>query len=174
MSSDSTPQPAQTKPVSTRRWVLRSAVLVAILFAVGTGVYLRWWRQNLRRFAPVRPGVFYRSGQPSQRGLTYLADRYGVKTDLSLRRNEPRLRTGLLFKHSNPDGPSEEEWANALGIRYLLWPMGDEVLLALGASPALRTPFCVVRRSGQFAAGRPLRRRSSPDGHLRGPVSVGV
>ena len=56
-----------------------------------------------------------------------MADRHGVKTDLSLRRKEPRLRTGLFFKRSKPDGPSEAQWAGASGIRYLRWPLGDEV-----------------------------------------------
>ena len=127
MSSVSAPDSASKKPVFTRRWILRSAVLAAVLLALGAGIYLRWWRQNLRRFHPVRPGVLYRCGQPSQRGLTYLADRHGVRTDLSLRRKEPRLRTGLLFKRSQPDGPSEAQWARDSGIRYLRWPLGDEV-----------------------------------------------
>ena len=127
MSSDSPPASVSKGPIFTRRRVIWLAVLAALLVAVGTGVYLRWWRQNLRRFATVRPGVLFRSGQPSQRGLSYLADGYGVKTDLSLRRKEPRLRTGLLFKRSQPNGPSESQWAGASGVRYLRWPLGDEV-----------------------------------------------
>ena len=127
MSSASESESTSKRTVVTHRWLVWSAVLAAVLLGLGAGIHLRWWRQNLRRFRPVRPGVLYRSGQPSQRGLTYLAERHGVRTDLSLRRKEPRLRTGLLFKHSQPDGPREEPWARSSGIRYLRWPLGDEV-----------------------------------------------
>ena len=110
-----------------RRLAWLVVILLLVVAGVGVGVYRRYWRQNLRRFQVVRPAVLYRSGQPSERGLRYLVESHGVKTDLCLRRQEHRLRQGLLFTPSEPRGSFEGDYAAGLGIRYLRWPLGDEV-----------------------------------------------
>ena len=102
-------------------------MLGALGLVLGIVGYHRYWRQNLRRFEVVRPGVLYRCGQPSERGMRYLVNRHGVRTILSLRRKQPPLRQRLFFRLGPARGATEADYAAELGIRHLWWPLGDEV-----------------------------------------------
>ena len=117
------PKPSRPKV----RWLLRGLLLVALAAGLAWFGHYRYWRQNLRRFEVVRPGVLYRSGQPSRRGMQNLVEDYGLKTILCLRREEPRLRLGMFFEIGEPGGGEEGEEAAALGVRYQRWPLGNEV-----------------------------------------------
>jgi len=123
--------PASTLPAARperRKRILRRVLLgVLIGLVLGWFAHYRYWRQNLRRFQVVRPGVLYRSGQPSRRGMRYLVDNYQIKTVLSLRGEEPRLRQGLFFEIGEPGGGEEKDEVAALGVRYLRWPLDREV-----------------------------------------------
>ena len=105
-----------------RAIVALTAVLV--LGAVGTW---RYFRHNFKRFQEVRPGVAYRMGQPSEFGLRHLARSYGLRTVVCLRRNPPRLKAGRFYDLGESSGQTEEDCAAELGIRFLHWPLGEEV-----------------------------------------------
>lgn len=95
--------------------------------AVATGwaavLGFRWY--HLKRFAVVKPGAVYRSGQPTELGLRWLAGHYHVKTVLSLRPDNPRLHRGW-FDAWEPDGSGEKEYLSRSGMRQVQWPMADE------------------------------------------------
>ena len=120
-------RPRAAQPEGGKRLLRRVLLLVLIGLVLGWFGHYRYWRQNLRRFQVVRPGVLYRSGQPSERGMRYLVDKHGIKTVLCLRYEEPRLRQGLFFEIGEPGGDKEKDYAAALGVRYLRWPLANEV-----------------------------------------------
>ena len=104
------------------RWLVRFG-LAAVLVVLA---YRGFWFFHLKRFAAVKPGVLYRSGQPTAWGLQYLVRRYGVRTVVSLRgRSRDALRRGMTDVGA-PDGPAEAQFVESLGCRYLHWPMGQE------------------------------------------------
>ncbi len=123
MFSSSHESRLRTDAASRRaRWAVWGAVLVALAVLAHRG----FWHFHLRRFAVVRPGVLYRSGQPTAWGLQYLINRYRVRTVVSLRgRSRRALRRGLTDL-GTPDGPDEAGLVESLGARYLHWPMGRE------------------------------------------------
>lgn len=106
-----------------RRALLLAAVPLLLLAA--WGAHLLWWRVHLKRFDVVRDDVLYRTGLPSQHGLHYLIEQRGVRTVLSLREDEARLERGLLDL-GQPNGLPESKYVDALGARFLQWPMGPE------------------------------------------------
>lgn len=103
-------------------------LLVAALLSGLVLCVLAWtwfWLAHLKRFQEVRPGVFYRSAQPSELGMQVLIKYYGVRTVVSLQLFDVRLHHGLLDL-SNPDGLRESQYVTALGARPVQWPMGEE------------------------------------------------
>lgn len=111
--------------MSGRRWLrlLLAAFLSGLVLCL-----LAWtwfWLGHLKRFQEVRPGVFYRSAQPSELGMRVLIKHYGVKTVVSLQLFDVRLHRGLIDV-SKPDGQRESQYVAALGARPVQWPMGEE------------------------------------------------
>lgn len=107
-----------------RRLVVGLAVAVALAALVGG--YKLFWRHHLKRFEEVSPGRLYRSAQPTQWGLAYVADRYGIRTVLNTRRFHWPLERGLLFDSQGLGGKLEGDFVAGLGIEYRQWPLGDE------------------------------------------------
>ncbi|MEX2119799.1 MAG: tyrosine-protein phosphatase [Pirellulales bacterium] len=98
-------------------------VLLAVAAAVGG--YFAFWRYHVKRFQEVRPAAFYRVAQPTEFGIRHLAERYGIKTMLSVQLYDFRLRRGLLDRGA-PSGDKESKYVASLGIRHVQWPMGAE------------------------------------------------
>ncbi|MBI2823863.1 MAG: tyrosine-protein phosphatase [Planctomycetia bacterium] len=109
---------------NTARRVARVVGAVALLAAVWPAYHLLW-RQHVKRFAVVRPGVLYRVAQPSELGIRYLVAHHGVKTVLNLRMEDDQLRRGVLAL-GRPRGPVESEFVEELGIQHVQWAMGHE------------------------------------------------
>ena len=84
-----------------------------------------FWQGHLKRFQEVRPGVFYRSAQPSELGMRLLVKWYGVKTVVSLQLCDVRLHRGLIDV-GEANGKCESEFVAELGARAVQWPMGEE------------------------------------------------
>jgi hypothetical protein len=99
-------------------------VLLALVLAA-LPAYQLFWRYQLKRFQVVRPGVLYRSGQPTEFGLSHLAQREGVKTVLSLQMFDPLLYRGC-FDPGRADGVRETAYLESLGVRLEQWPLGGE------------------------------------------------
>ncbi len=119
-------QPVEKSPAAPVRRRLRRAVALAVVAAVAVlPAYHFLWRQHVKRFQVLRPGVFYRVAQPSELGIQYLIERHGMKTILNLRLEDERLRRGILGLNA-PDGPCESEFVEDRGARNLQWPMGLE------------------------------------------------
>jgi protein tyrosine/serine phosphatase len=62
--------------------------LVAAVVIAGPMAYRSYNSRNYRNFHTVRPGVLYRSGQLSPRGLKRVFHDYGIRTVISLRDTE--------------------------------------------------------------------------------------
>lgn len=106
----------------------RAAILLAALVAclgLSIGGYHAFWRQNLKRFQEVRPGVLYRSGLASEWGLDYAVGRYRIKTVISAIPEDPLLRKGW-FDTGQPSGPPESQCLARHGVQVVHLPMGDE------------------------------------------------
>ncbi|HEY5315480.1 MAG TPA: tyrosine-protein phosphatase [Pirellulales bacterium] len=110
--------------MAPRRAVRAGCLLLALALAVWP-VYHFFWRYQLKRFQVVRPGVLYRSGQPTEFGLAHLAQREGVKTVLSLQMFDPLLYRGC-FDPGRADGARETSYLASLGVRLVQWPLGGE------------------------------------------------
>lgn len=122
------PAPYQTpiarQPLPRGFRLLLWLCLIGLLLTIGHEVF---WRQHLKRFDVVRPGVLYRSAQPSQWGLRWLADHYHLKTILCLRAAHPRLRRGVAWVEDEPSGRRQGELASELGMNCLCCPLGEQV-----------------------------------------------
>jgi len=105
----------------------RTAILLLGIAAVLLPIagHYRYWRYNLKRFDVVRPGVLYRSGQPSRRGLDYLVHTRGVKTVICIWPEDPKLKEGMLFDWGGPRRLTESAELERLGVRFVHWPVGD-------------------------------------------------
>lgn len=107
-----------------KRWGRR--VAFGLLAAAGcVGAYFAFWHYQIKRYQAVREGVLYRSGQPTEFGLSYLVNDRGVRTVLSLQLYDFRLYRGC-FDPGKPDGQRESDYVAALGARPLQWAMGEE------------------------------------------------
>ncbi|HEY1598669.1 MAG TPA: tyrosine-protein phosphatase [Pirellulales bacterium] len=95
---------------------------IAVLAVSG---YHLLWRQHVKRFQTVRPGVLYRVAQPSELGMRYLVQHHGVKTVVNLRLEDDHLRRGVLAVGA-PTGEVESQFVTELGVRHLQWNMGRE------------------------------------------------
>ncbi len=119
----SVPSSDERTPVRRQLRLLLAALLSGLVLCA-----LAWtwfWLGHLKRFQEVRPGVFYRSAQPSELGMQVLIKHYGVRTVVSLQLFDVRLHRGLVDV-SKPDGPRESQYVTALGARPVQWPMGEE------------------------------------------------
>ncbi len=113
--------------VHKRSWksITLAIVGLGVLIACAGGSYVGLWRYHLKRFDAVAPGVLYRCGQPSEWGMRHLIQHHGVKTIVSVRRNDHPLKALLP---GGADGElRESEWVEKLGGRFVHWPQGDEV-----------------------------------------------
>lgn len=117
--------PNHEKITPTRRRV-RSPLIALALSLVMLGLaWATFWQGHLKRFQVVRPGVFYRSAQPSELGMRVLVQGFGVKTVVSLQLFDVRLHRGLIDL-GDADGEHESRYVAALGARPVQWPMGEE------------------------------------------------
>ena len=119
------PQSASPIPDRSFRPKLRRIVAVAAVAALAVAGYQLLWRQHVKRFQAVRPGVLYRVAQPSELGMRYLVERHGVKTIVNLRLEDDHLRRGVLALGA-ATGEIESQFAGELGVHHLQWPMGRE------------------------------------------------
>ncbi|HVU90531.1 MAG TPA: tyrosine-protein phosphatase [Pirellulales bacterium] len=108
----------------SRRRIALAAMGVVMALVAGLGYHFLW-RQHVKRFQVVRPGVLYRVAQPSELGIRYLAERHHVKTVLNLRLEDDHLRRGVLAVGA-PTGDVESRFVTELGVRSLQWAMGRE------------------------------------------------
>jgi len=128
MNPDQRPtDPAAAASPRRKRLARRAIVVLAVVLLLGALGAWRYVRHNFKRFREIRPGVAYRMGQPSEYGLRSIAHSCGLRTIVCLRHDSPRLRTGRFFDVGEPSGPTEEDCATELGIRFLHWPLGEEV-----------------------------------------------
>lgn len=98
---------------------------VAVLAGLLVGLKFYDDHENLKRLQVVRPGVFYRLGQPSESGLRELIGKHGVRTVVSTQLFDIRLKKGM-FDFGLPDGEKESTFVRSLGARPIQWPMGEE------------------------------------------------
>lgn len=120
-AADLHPSPSRSHWKRTLRWILVLAVAVPACW----GGYVAFWRYHLKRFQAVEPGVLYRSAQPTELALWWVAHRHGVRTVVSLQLHDFRLYRGL-FDFGAPDGEKESIYTQSLGLKHVQWPMGDE------------------------------------------------
>jgi len=107
--------------IRRRRRIVRTCLLIVLLAAC-----LAAGRQyHLKRHQAVRPGVLYRTGQPTELGLWYLVRVEGVKTVLSTQLYDMRLRHGVIDP-GEPSGRRESVYVAQLGAQPRQWPMGKE------------------------------------------------
>lgn len=111
------------KRIERRR--LWTAVVVVLALLSVLAVYATLRRYHLKRFQQLRPGVFYRVAQPTERGLNELVRDHGIRTVVSLQLFDFRLRRGLLDP-GEPSGTLESQYVERLGARHVQWPMGEE------------------------------------------------
>jgi hypothetical protein len=97
--------------------------LLVILCACGVGIYYAHWHYHLKRYQAVRPGVLYRSAQPTELGLSHLFDKRKIKTVIVMRREDAALERGL-FDPGEPSGALESQYVKAQGATFLHWPIG--------------------------------------------------
>lgn len=101
-------QERRARPPARRRLAI---LVTALLLATTIGGYVWHDSRTPKRFAAVVDGRLYRSGSVSPRQLEYLADRYGIRTVVSL---------------LNPDAPesaAEREAAQRLGLTWYNVPL---------------------------------------------------
>jgi hypothetical protein len=110
---------------SRARTVRRRVSLALVLTAASIGGYCWFWHAHLKRFYIVRPGVLYRTAQPTEFGMRWLVSQYGVKTVLSLQLYDVRLYHGFLDP-GRPSGQRESIYVAAQGAVPAQWAMGEE------------------------------------------------
>lgn len=113
-------RPAATPRVRT----VGGLLLVAMALAAWPAWHF-FWRYQLKRFQAVRPGVLYRSGQPTEFGLTHLVRAEHARTILSLQLFDPLLYRGC-FDPGQADGQRETAFVASLGVNFVQWPLGSE------------------------------------------------
>lgn len=118
--------PADSDARSETRNLWRRRLLPVVLASsLIVGGYVSFWRYHLKRFQVVENGVLLRSAQPTEFGLWYLKQRFGLKTVVSLQLHDFRLYRGW-FDFGAADGEKEAAYAESIGLRHVQWPMGDE------------------------------------------------
>lgn len=100
--------------------------LWVIVLVLPPAAWFGFWKHHLKRFAIVHPGVLYRAAQPTEFGFQHVHERYGVKTVLSVRLEDPLLHSGPL-DFGKADGDVESQCVPRLGLKHIQWPLNDEV-----------------------------------------------
>jgi hypothetical protein len=118
-------QPAEQRTANSRRRAAARLLALFLVLAAIWSAYHLFWRQHVKRFAVVRPGVLYRVAQPSELGIRYLVERHGVKTVLNLRLEDEHLPRGVLALGTS-GGDIESHFVADLGVHSVQWPMGRE------------------------------------------------
>ncbi len=103
------------------RWGLAALLVVGLM----VGLDRLFWNHHAKRFQELRPGVLYRTGQPSELGLKYLVERRDVQTVISLQLYPATLREGI-YDHGKPSGGPEADFVESLGARAVHWSLGEE------------------------------------------------
>lgn len=116
--------PADMTSAAPRR-LTRRLILTALAIGLAFAAYRGVWHYHAKRFQAVRPGVFYRVAQPTEVGLGWLTQHYGIKTVVSVQLYDFRLYRGW-FDAGAPDGQRESQCVRELGARAVQWPMGLE------------------------------------------------
>ncbi|MES1213569.1 MAG: tyrosine-protein phosphatase, partial [Singulisphaera sp.] len=117
--------PDTSQQIAARRRIFVRAGVAAFIVVTAALGYHFLWRQHVKRFQVVHPGVLYRVAQPSELGIRYLVERHHVKTVLNLRLEDDHLRRGVLAL-GMPTGDVESHFVADLGVRSLQWQMGRE------------------------------------------------
>ncbi|MGE0533699.1 MAG: hypothetical protein AB7O68_01920 [Pirellulales bacterium] len=108
-----------------RRRLVRWGIAALLLVCAAAGLNKLFWNHHAKRFQELRPGVLYRTGQPSEWGLDYLVEWRGVKTVISLQLYPANLRHGL-YDHAKPSGGPEAAYVERLGAQPVHWSLGEE------------------------------------------------
>lgn len=96
------------------------------LSACACGGLELWWLYNAKRFQEVRPGVLYRTGQPTEQGMRYVIECESIRTVVTLQRFDAKMRTsGIDF--GKPSGQAEADFTRHMKVRFEQWPLGDEM-----------------------------------------------
>ena len=110
MTSDAQPAATRMRPI---RIALTIAAVVVVAGAAGTWAWDAYFALP-RRFAVVEPGRLYRSGEVEPAELRRAAERYGIRTVLS------------LLNPDDDESKAERAMAEKLGLRWLNVPLtGD-------------------------------------------------
>lgn len=159
------PSPACPKKPARRRWRrATAALLITALVVAGWIVVPRGLdRFHARRFAVVKEGVLYRMGQPTEEGLEKIVRRYGIRTVITTRLEDPTLRRDL-FDLGEPSGAAESAVIARLGAEqcdapfppawYWPWPAPDHferIIDLLGDE--CRQPILVHCHGGMHRTG---------------------
>lgn len=152
MTSDrpqTAPEHNPTRPMHRRRLAL---VLAAIAGSVAIAAYVWHDTRTPRRFAVVVDGRLYRSGSVSPRQLEYLANRYGIRTVISLlnpdapesvAERQAAQRLGLTWHNIPLPGNGASTPADRRRIRQLLVPPLAEPTLVHCAAGVNRTGLAI-------------------------------
>lgn len=120
-------------------------------------------RFHTRRFTVAKEGVLYRMGQPTEEGLEKIVRRYGIRTVITTRLEDPVLRHDL-FDLGEPSGATESAVIARLGAEhfdapfppawYWPWPAPDhfERLIDL-LGDERRQPVLVHCHGGRHRTG---------------------
>lgn len=108
------------------------AVAIAVGLVVATAGVLLWWHDYpVHHFGVVQEGVLYRSGQPLTGRWRVLADKYHIKTVVSLRGDQAAEATSQSWWRE------EEEFCRRNGIRFINLPIGQKLAPARGVEEFL-------------------------------------
>lgn len=90
--------------------ILLGLAVIGVIVGVPVG-YASYRNANLRNFAPVKPGVLYRSGQLSLTGLQRVINDFGIHTVITLRDAE--------IAGNRPPDWREEQFCKDQDIKYV-------------------------------------------------------
>lgn len=146
----------------TTRTLTLSALVLTLIVALPVA-YFSTVSTDMRNFRTVTPGVLYRSGQMTERGLTRALDEYRIRTVISFR--------DARDSDQPPPDEFEEELCKSMGVMYhrlspLRWSEPDGSVpatanvarfLEIVNDPATPRPILVhcfagVHRTGAFVA----------------------
>jgi len=119
------------------RWLWGLGLLLGFISAVT--VYYRVAYNHSKRLRVVVPGVLYRSGQLSRSGLEEAIQRYGIRTVINLRDEEPDPKL---------DGIRQSRLCQELGAKYIhiQVDMPRLELLQKGETPQAMAKFLRIMR----------------------------
>lgn len=109
-----------SKRTKSARIVIAVAVACCLIGAVVTGLV---WYHNypVHHFGVVQEGVLYRSAQPDAKGWEVLANKYHIKTVVSLRGNQDNEASTQFWWQE------EEAFCRRSGIAFVNFPIGKRI-----------------------------------------------